>query len=387
MVSKYTIDKWRKYMKKIGIVSYNIYCNFTNYGSALQSWALTQAIGKIGYHAMLVDYCPNVLADKDPLNPFPHMWDQDETSRKNCELTLPSIRENYYKFDRFYHDRFDKTSKKYTSENFNEIVNDENLDGFVCGSDTIFCILEFHGFDDGYFANYDCMKNGYSVSYAASFGDAVFDEETFPVLNDRLQNFKALGLRENTLIDYVRDHVSVPVKQVIDPTLLMTSEDYDRIAEKRLIEEKYILLYTRRYDPIMEAYAEALAKEKNCKIVEISLRAINAEKGHIMYYQAGVEEFLSLVKYSEAVVTNSFHGLIFGLQYSRPIHIFTREQADKKIGDVLRICDLSDRVVKDNQLLSNDIDYISVHQRISRKRQESMEFLKMELDNCPAKEG
>ena len=196
-------------------------------------------------------------------------------------------------------------------------------------------------------------------------------------VKNSIQYFLAGG----TLIGAIRH------KQVIDPTLLMTSEDYDRIAEKRLIEEKYILLYTRRYDPIMEAYAEALAKEKNCKIVEISLRAINAEKGHIMYYQAGVEEFLSLVKYSEAVVTNSFHGLIFGLQYSRPIHIFTREQADKKIGDVLRICDLSDRVVKDNQLLSNDIDYISVHQRISRKRQESMEFLKMELDNCPAKEG
>lgn len=369
-----------------GIISYNIYCNFTNYGSALQSWALTQAIGKLGYHAKLVDYCPDVLADKDPLNPFPHMWDQDEVSRKNCEMTLPAIRENYYKFDKFYHERFDKTKKKYTSENFNEIVVDEDIDGFVCGSDTIFCILEFHGFDDGYFANYDCMRNGYAVSYAASFGDAVFDDVTFPILKDRLHNFKALGLRENTLIDYVKVNTNVPVKQVIDPTLLMTASDYDTIAEKRLIDEQYILLYTRRYDPNMEAYAEKLAKSLNCRIVEISLRAVNSEKGHIMYYKAGVEEFLSLVKHSEAVVTNSFHGLIFGVQYSRPIHIFTREQADKKIGDVLRICDLSDRVVTDyDKLLINSIDYEKVHHNLESKRQESLEFLKMELDNCPHK--
>lgn len=373
-------------MTCFGTISYNIYCNFTNYGSALQTWALHQAIKKIGHKPILIDYCPDILADKDPLNPFPHMWDQDEVSRRNCELTLPAIRENYYKFDRFYHECFDKTQKKYTSKNFNEIVNDEKLDGFVCGSDTIFCILEFHGFDDGYFANYDCMKSGYSVSYAASFGDAVFDDETFPILKDRLQNFKAVGLRENTLIDYVKDHVSAPVKQVIDPTLLLTSGDYDVIAEKRLIEDCYILLYTRRYDPKMEAYAETLAKKKNCKIVEISLRAINAEKGHIMYYQAGVEEFLSLVKYAEAVVTNSFHGLIFGVQFSRPIHIFTREQADKKISDVLGICSLSDRVVKGNELLSGDIDYDAVYKNLSVKRRESMEFLKLELDNCPAKE-
>ena len=369
-----------------GVVSYNIYCNFTNYGSALQSWALTQAIGKLGHHAKLVDYCPEILADKDPLNPFPHMWDQDETSRRNCELTLPAIRENFYKFDRFYHEKFDKTLRKYTAANFNDIMAEEQLDGFVCGSDTIFCILEFHGFDDGYFANYDCMKNGYSVSYAASFGDAVFDDETFPVLKDRLQNFNALGLRENTLIDYVKENVSVPVKQVLDPTLLMTAADYDRIAEKRLIAERYILLYTRRYDPKMEDYAERLAQETGCKIVEISLRALNAEKGHIMYYQAGVEEFLSLVKYAEAVVTNSFHGLIFGVQFSRPIHIFTREQADKKIGDVLRICGLSDRVAgADGRLLDNETDYEQVHQRLMIKRQESMAFLKSELDACPKK--
>lgn len=375
--------------KRIGIVSYNIYCNFTNYGSALQSWALSQAINQVGegdYRSILVDYCPDILADKDPLDPFKNMWDKDEESHRMCELTMPAIRENYQKFDRFFHEQFDKTKKKYTSANFNDVISDEALDGFVCGSDTIFCILEFHGFDDGYFANYECMKNGYSVSYAASFGDAVFDEETYPVLQERLQNFKSLGLREDTLIDYVKEKVNVPVQQVLDPTLLMTSDDYDCIAEERLVNEDYILLYTRRYDPCMEAYAEELARKKKCKIVEISLRAENAEKGHIMYYKAGVEEFLSLVKYSEAVVTNSFHGLIFGVQYRRPIYIFSREQADKKIGNVLSICGLSDRVlVKGTEELSDSIDYDDVHKKLEVNRKESLEFLKMELDNCPEK--
>ena len=90
--------------KRIGIVSYNIYCNFTNYGSALQSWALCQSIKKIAgniVEPVLVDYCPEILADKEPLNPFANMWDKDEESRKMCELTLPAIQENYYKFDKY----------------------------------------------------------------------------------------------------------------------------------------------------------------------------------------------------------------------------------------------------------------------------------------------
>ena len=133
-------------MKVFGVVSYNINCNFTNYGSALQSWALTQAIEKIGkgtFNAKLVDYCPRKLENLDPLNPFSNMWDKDEESRRMCELTLPAIKENYLKFDKFYSTRFKRTTKKYTDINFNDIVKDENIDGFVCGSDTIFCPDEF----------------------------------------------------------------------------------------------------------------------------------------------------------------------------------------------------------------------------------------------------
>ena len=80
------------------------------------------------------------------------------------------------------------------------------------------------------------------------------------------------------MIPYVASHVDVPVQRVIDPTLLLTSNEYDKIADERLENEKYLLLYSRRYNPHMEAYAEKLAAENGWKIVEISLRAKNAEK-------------------------------------------------------------------------------------------------------------
>ena len=367
--------------KRFGIISYNIYCNFTNYGSALQSWALSKSIGRVSNcHAVLIDYCPEVLADKNPLNPFKNMWDKDAESQRMCELTMSAIRENFYKFDNFYKSRFDKTPKKYTSANFDSVLDDNNLSGFVCGSDTIFCIDEFKGFDDGYYANYPCMRNGYSVSYAASFGDSHFNEETYKTLNERLQNFKAIGLRESEMVNYVKSKVSVPVKKVIDPTLLLTSDDYDMLAENRLESEKYILLYARRYNKAMEEYADKVAKENGWKVVEISLRATNAER-HRMFYEAGVEEFLSLVKYAEAVVTNSFHGLIFSVQYSRPVFVFSREQCDTKIDEVLALFGLQNRLmITGNETVNKEIDWKTVHERIQNARKESFEFLKMELE-------
>lgn len=369
-------------MKIFAQISYNIHCNFTNYGSALQSWALTKAIEKLGHKPVLVDYCPDCLKDKDPLNPMKNMWDTDKESLRMCELSLPAIHINYEKFEKFYTENFNRTPKVYTKENFNEIVNDEHIDGFVCGSDTIFCVDEF-GMDDGYYANYPVMRNGYSIAYAASFGDSHFDEESYKILNERLKNFKALGIRENWMIPYIKEHSKTPVQKVLDPTLLLTQDDYDTIAVKeRLEENKYLLLYARRYNKKMFDYAEKIAEEKGLKIIDISLRATNAGK-HRMFYEAGVEEFLSLVKYADYVVTNSFHGMIMAVHYRRPFVIFSREQCDIKIDEVLDVMGLSNRKMTDGtEKMLEVIDYEKVHENISAARANSINYLKTNLENC-----
>ena len=129
----------------------------------------------------------------------------------------------------------------------------------------------------------------------------------------------------------------------------------------------------------MEAYAERVAKEKGLKFIDISLRATNEEKGHIMRYDAGVEEFLSLVKYSSFVVTNSFHGLIFAVQYKRPVVVFLREQAGNKITELLELFGMNESKFVTGNEQYHVIDYTVVHQNIQKARSESLEFLKMEL--------
>ena len=223
-----------------------------------------------------------------------------------------------------------------------------------------------------------------SVAYAASFGDSHFTDETYKVLNDRLQNFNAFGLREKLMVPYVTKHTKVPVKKVVDPTLLLMSSDYDRIAKERLEQEKYLLLYARRYNPKMEEYAERIAAENGLKIIEISLHATNAEKpNRRMFYEAGVEEFLSLVKYAECVITNSFHGMIFAVQYCRPFYVFSRERCDTKITELLELFELSECMVSPEQvreLSVPQIDYQIVHERIAMARSASKEFLMMEMN-------
>ena len=369
-------------MKTFAQISYNIHCNFTNYGSALQSWALSQVIKSLGHKPVLVDYCPDCLKDKDPLNPMKNMWDTDAESRKMCELSLPAIRINYAKFEKFYTEHFNRTHKVYTRENFNDIVDDEGIDGFVCGSDTIFCVDEF-GLDDGYYANYPVMRNGYSIAYAASFGDSHFNDETYKILNHHLENFKALGIRENWMIPYIKEHSTTPVEKVLDPTLLISKTDLETIAvPHRLEERKYLLLYARRYNKRMFDYAEELALKNGWKIVDISLRATNAYR-HRMFYEAGVEEFLSLVRDAEFIVTNSFHGMIMSVQYRRPFVVFSREQCDIKIDEVLDLMGLSGRkLVSGDEIVVGHINYDVVHNRILNAAIASKKYLENALNNC-----
>ena len=367
-------------MKTFGIVSCNIHVNFTNYGSALQSWALCRSVENLGYIAKLVDYCPPMMENRYILNPMKHMWDTDEASRKNLDLSMPAIRINYHKFDTFYNRRFLKTKKSYTSKDYNKIVKEEIIDGFVCGSDTIFSIDEWDGFEDAYFAEYPCMKNGYAVSYAASFGDAHFDENTFEVLKKRLQNFKYIGVRENKMIPFIRENTPIPTSRTIDPTLLLMADGYKEIIAPKLENEKYLLLYARRYNKKMFDYADKLAERNGWKVIDISLRAENAGR-HRMAYDAGVEEFLSLVKHSEYVVTNSFHAIIFATQFCRPFVAFSRDYGDSKIAELLELFGLSERLlVNGDEHVDESIDFRKVHDRIAPFRVDSLNFLKKELD-------
>ena len=377
-------------MKRIGIISYNIFCNFTNYGSALQSFALSEAIRNISSDyfegdvaPVLVPYCPKVDEDSNPLNPIKKMWDQDEVMRNNIQLLEGSIKSNAAKFDAFFDRYFEHTTKKtFVANDFREIKR-ESIDGFICGADTIFCTKEF-GFDDGYFARFEEMKSSFCCSYAASFGDSDITDAFLEELKTKVDSFSFLGIREPGLVPYLSSVTNVPVKRVLDPTLLFDKSKYETIeaaADSLPTTEPYLLMYSRRRNPKMEAFAEKIAKDQGLKIVEISLRGDVGD--HIQKYDAGVEEFLRLVDGASFVVTNSFHGLIFAAIYHKPFFVFSMEQADLKISNLLSSIGLGRRLLVtgfEEEAGNLAIDFAEMEKKLLPLRKESWIFLKDELE-------
>jgi hypothetical protein len=78
--------------------------------------------------------------------------------------------------------------------------------------------------------------------------------------------------------------------------------------------------------------------------------------------------------------------MIFSVQYRRPFVVFSREQCDTKIEELLALFGLSDRMlVNGTESFCDTICYDEVHARIDAARQESAAFLQAELDGCPKK--
>ena len=358
------------YMKnivKIGIVTYeSLHCNFTNYGTVLQAWALEQVLQQleVGYPKVinLIDYCPLSMNDKDPLNPMGNMWDCNEEARKMCEELLPKIKQNFAKIKDFYKHNCNLTERSYQLDNFDEIEN-EQFDLFICGSDSIWDFTEF-GIDDVYWANKKVMKCK-SLAYAPSFQDSYFQfspEDKAKIL-ELIMNFSCVGLRDSEPIEDIKKKKDCIIQRVVDPTLLLTQEDYVEITADRLVKEDYLLYYSRRFNSVMEKYVDEMADRLGLKVVEISIRTTNKYR-HILYYSAGVEEFLSLVKYSSFVITNSFHCSIFAMHFKKEFYVFGREHCNYKIKELLSIVGLSNRFVIDSIGNVEAINYDDVQKQL-----------------------
>ncbi|MBQ8194160.1 MAG: polysaccharide pyruvyl transferase family protein [Oscillospiraceae bacterium] len=363
-------------MKKYGIVTYTIYFNFVNYGSMLQCYAVQQTLNKLGVDNVVVDYCNDTLLTKDMDDPLKNMLDKRLSSRLGCWLSYPHIRKANRKFYDFWNTRYRKTDKLYTSQNFNEL----EFDGFICGGDTIWDTKESAGFDRGFFADFDCMHGKHNITFSQSVGDSPFAEEDRSELTRLLKNFKHISLRETNHMGIIDTCTELPINSTIDPTLLLDRSDYEKIIKEEKQKKPYILLYSRSYNAEMNKFADKLAKKHKLKVIDISLRIQNFYK-HKMAYNTSVEEFLGLVKNAEYVVTNSYHGMIFAMQFRREFYVFSRPGCFNKIKTLLEIAAIESRMLT---VCENDeqekIDYDDVWERIAVKRADTIAYLKEALN-------
>lgn len=365
-------------MGKIGILTYH---TGFNYGASLQAYALQTTILKMGYSCEIINFeTERFVASREMFSRNP---------KRLKELIKIGTRLPYYeslkKRQHLFEDFTEKcliTSPLYRTEQ-EVIEHSAEYDCIICGSDQIWNLSQKDAPAANLIFYLNFPKKQKRVSYAASFGKWV--EEAYKmedVILPLLKDFDAVSVREKSGVEYLRSK-GLQCTLTLDPTVLLDKEEYEVICSEPLISKPYILMFSWSCgDEVIKAAKKAAAHLKlPLFILTPPPRAIGA--GIKRKLDVGPKEFLSMIKYADFIVTDSFHGTAFSTTFEKPfISVVSNGHADTRMSSLLGQLGLSDHLVDSDHIdfpAIGKTDFKKVREKKSHLRKNSFSFLNSAL--------
>lgn len=370
-------------MKKVGIMTWYAY---ENYGTVLQAAALNRVIGGLGYDAVDIAYDPKLGSDS-----------HEKPKRSLVDRLVGKFK--YYLGARPISD-IDRTKKfadfiKKAIPLSSDVCSTGCLsslncvyDAFVCGSDQIWSP---RCFDPAYYLSFvdDERK---LIAYAPSFGcDSLDDFRSASEIIGLLSRFSHIAVRETAAAAIVKRATGMVPPVVLDPTLLLSADDWRGYSAPLIEGDEYCLVYFLGSDRENWEAARRIAKEKGLRIVAVPVFQRDCRRGECEDRAIGPAEFLSLIDNADLVCTDSFHGMVFSTIFERKFIAFERFDPRSPESQNTRIYSYLDLIESRQVLLSRSmlsewrdfidvsLDYGTVAHRIEELRSESMGYLKDSL--------
>jgi len=371
---------------KIGTISLNINAPDFNYGAILHSWAFQQFLKKLDYveYTEIIDYTIPLLEGQNLKYPIRTALKGLHARSvlyylKNCV----TYQKRFRKFEEFILNNIYKSDKKYIQSTLNQAKLD--YDCVICESDVIWSpgFLGGH-FDKSFFLALDSMKDMKKIAYAPSMSDGTLNLEQEKELEKLLKYPEYISCRESYEKIILEKYTDKPITHVLDPVLLLDAKEYDTICADKIVKEPYILLYLPVDDnKNLRFYAKKYAISNKLKILEISTKLKSYNKGNVSCIgSAGVEDFISAIKYADVIFTNSFHAICFSIIFKVQFYAFSRAYAGK-VRDICKTFGLENRFFEDNEFRQqSSINYKLVYERYEKLKIKSLEWLKKSLTSC-----
>ncbi len=373
--------------KKVGIITY--WNTRSNYGSLLQNYALQTFLRSLGFETFLIrtdipigcsrlDYYKSLLQKNGFFSLTCYF-----KSRLLCKATQKILSENKNDEKRKFLDFIDKNlnpTKIFRS--LSELVSScPAAEIYITGSDQV-----WNSYGENYGAVFEQIKayllsfapdSVKKISCAASFGKSSLAVEFENLFKQELSGFDFISCREKSGVEICRQLGFENAVLQQDPTMLLSADEYKKIASGNLVPEKpYILLYLLGNDTDFSIHRlKKIAKSKKLDVVYVPANEAQRINFHRKTYPA-VEEWLGLYGNASAVVTNSFHGTVFSLIFNRPF--LTVRQSGKFESQNVRIDSLLEDFGLKNRIFSGDfeklfapVDFESVNKKLEEIRKYS----------------
>lgn len=378
---------------KIGILTQPLQ---TNYGGLLQAFALQTVLKQMGHEVWTF----NRDTKETPLwlkllsitkrlalyifhnkSTIVCVWPTTKEQNKINQHTNRFIKENIQTIENIDSKEKYLNLKKYAFNAY--IVGSDQVWRPVYSSSITNYFLDF--LDEG-----DKVKR---IAYAASFGvdNWEFSDEQTMQCSSLAKRFDSISVREDSAIKLCKEHLGVNAIQVLDPTMLLTKEDYKILIDKDNTPESkgnlmtYILDDSQHKNEIIQK----TALELNLKPFAVRSQKTFSEVGKDYIEECilpPVTEWIRGFMDADFVITDSFHGTVFSIIFNKPfIIIGNKTRGLARIESLLRMYKLEERLVYDkdsipmNLLNSDKIDWQKINDILESERIKSLLFLKQWL--------
>lgn len=364
---------------RIGILTLPLH---TNYGGILQAYALQTVLERMGHDVCLIEKKRQPLRLplwKAPLSygkriiknltghPFPIFYEQ----KMNREE--PVVRQNTDKF-------INKYIKRRIVDDFSDIRGTD-FDAIVVGSDQIWRPKYFPEIEHAYL-DFTEGWNIKRIAYAASFGTGEWEytSEQTRRCRDLLRLFDAISVREDSGVNLCREHFNVEARHVLDPTMLLTPEDYISLFEvdKTSKSKGTLLCYILDETPQKTTMINKIAEEKNLVPFRVNSKVENPIAPLSERIQPSVEQWLRGFFDAEFVITDSFHASVFSILFNKPfIVVGNNGRGVSRLNSLLGMFGLKELLyTKDLKKTKYfDIDYLNISDKLNNLREQSISFL------------
>lgn len=369
---------------RIGILTLPLH---TNYGGILQAYALQTVLERMGHDVVVFDspyqykisflkkiiaypkrfICKYVFRKKGAIIRF-----EEYATHVNCVK-----RKNTQPFINKYVHRLELTDFRK--------LNRKDFDAIVVGSDQIWRPKYYPTIENA-FLSFSKNWNIKRIAYAPSFGvdNWEYNDEQTKNCKALVKKFDAVSVREQSGVGLCEKYFDVDAEWVLDPTMLLNSEDYIKLFKDNNTPQSdgTLLDYMLDRDDDKETMIRQVASKANLKPFRLNSRVEDPTAPLEERVQQPVEKWLRGFYDAKLVMTDSFHACVFSILFKKPfVVVANRERGLSRIESLLGYFGLTNRIVDNTTEIADlpDIDYEAVYEKFEGMRVKSMDFLKNAL--------
>ena len=356
-------------------------CNKLNYGSMLQAYALKEYIqDQFGYKC---DY----LWKKGGLIKYSNIRLGKIASMFSIAIMHPSTIKPISKlvYGTIFHRKevthFSSETKHlfddFKNKNYNIILysdkelraQSENYYKMVICSDQLWNSYDYY-IDKMYYLRF-CPEEK-RVSYATSMGSDTLSYWNRRKISKFIREIPFVSVREQSAVDICKREIGVKATLVSDPTLLLDKETWKKklgIVDNN--DEQYCLAYFLKQPSAAALEAIAFFKEKMpVKVIPYSY------EDDVIAESAGPREFIELMNNATYVLTDSYHGTLFSINFEKQFITFLKplqkRNENTRFDNIAQVLDVGNRFVISEEwkdIVDIPVDY----SRISMKKKSFIE--------------